>query len=86
MSDLPRRLLFEDDGAHVLEYSLLIIGLGTALFEPFLLTAAYYAGCRPDAPADVAARHIFLAVVSSPTSFGYDWLVPSSRRRVSSSH
>ncbi len=42
MSDLPRRLLFEDDGAHVLEYSLLIIGLGTALFEPFLLTAAYY--------------------------------------------
>ena len=42
MSERLRRFLLEEDGAHLLEYSLLIVGLSTALLEPFLFSAAYY--------------------------------------------
>lgn len=42
MSDLLRRLFLRDDGAHLLEYSLLILGLSTALIEPSFFSAAYY--------------------------------------------
>ena len=39
MSDLSRRLLLNDDGAHLLEYSLLLLGLSTALIEWSVIVA-----------------------------------------------
>ena len=42
MSDLLRRFFSEDDGAHLVEYSVLVIGLTAALFQPSFFSAAYY--------------------------------------------
>ena len=42
MNTLFARLPREDDGSHLLEYSLLILGLSTAVLEPSLFVAAFY--------------------------------------------
>ena len=42
MTDLLQRFSSEDDGAYLIEYALLVIGLTAALFQPSLFSAAYY--------------------------------------------
>jgi hypothetical protein len=42
MSDLLQRFSSGDDGACLVEYELLVIGLTAALFQPSLFSAAYY--------------------------------------------
>ena len=42
MITMLQRLVREDAAAHLLEYSLVVLGLGSVVLEPYLFIAAFY--------------------------------------------